>query len=116
MIDRPSMSDLTSLVPRSSHCPVFDRLQYTKNGGGRHGIFYHVNDISVCLVDRGRGGVPYQKNTFCAHVFRFEPEVAHFSLHKHLKLQCLGQKLQGKASNLPQACSFDGGPLTPLST
>ena len=44
----------TTLVPRSSHRPVFDSLQYAKNGGGRPGIFYHVNDVSVYL-GRQRG-------------------------------------------------------------
>ena len=45
-----------SLVPRPSHCPVFDRLQYAKIGGGRPGPFYHVNDIvSPRLTEGGRG-------------------------------------------------------------
>ena len=33
-----------SLVPRPSHCPVFDRLQNANRGGGRPGPFCHVND------------------------------------------------------------------------
>ena len=42
-----------SLIPRPSHRPVFDCLQYAKNGGGSRGPFYCVNDISVYL-DRQR--------------------------------------------------------------
>ena len=37
----------TSLVPRPSHHPDFDHLQYAKGGGGRPGPFYHVNDGGV---------------------------------------------------------------------
>ena len=42
-----------SLIPRPSHHPVLDH----KNGGGRPGPFYHVNDISLYLGRRGEGGV-----------------------------------------------------------
>ena len=42
-------SSIPSLVPRPSHRPVFDRLQVCKNGGGRPGIIYHVNYVSVYL-------------------------------------------------------------------
>ena len=51
----PYLHTGASLVPRPSHRPVFDRLQFAKNGGGRPVIFYHVNDISVYL-GRQRGG------------------------------------------------------------
>ena len=45
-----------SLIPRPSHCPVFDRLQYAKmEGEGLHGPFYHVNDVSVYLGQQKRG-------------------------------------------------------------
>ena len=47
---------LFSLVPRPSHRPAFDRLQYAKTGEGRPGLFYHM-DISVYLSrQRGMGG------------------------------------------------------------
>ena len=46
--------------------------------------------------------VPDQKNTFCTRVLHFEPGVVRFSLCEHLKLQCLGQTLQAKASNSSQ--------------
>ena len=54
----------TSLIPRPSHHPVFDRLQYAQNRGGRTGIFYHMNDVSVYLGRQsgGGGGVPHRKN------------------------------------------------------
>ena len=46
------------LVPRPSHHPEFDHLQYAKNGGGRPGPFYHVNDVSVYLGrQRGQGSL-----------------------------------------------------------
>ena len=58
----------SSLVPRPSHHPVFDRLQYAKmEGEGRLGIIYHVNDVSVYLgrqrVDRGGEGSPIKKTS-----------------------------------------------------
>ena len=69
---------------------------------GRPCIFYYVNDISVYLGRQsgGGGGVPHciLRTRFC-----FEPEVVRFSLHERLKPQRLGQKLQDKASSLPQA-------------
>ena len=36
-----------NFVPRLSHHPVFDRLQYPNNREGRPGPFYHVNGVSV---------------------------------------------------------------------
>ena len=58
------MNILDCLVPRPSHRPVFDRLQYAKTEGEAWYI-YHVNDISVYLGYGNRqrgGGVPHQKN------------------------------------------------------
>ena len=43
----PGGRQTTSLVPRLSHCPVFDRLQYGKMEG--EGPFYNVSDVSVYL-------------------------------------------------------------------
>ena len=42
----PIHKQASLLIPRPSHCPVFDHLQY---GGGRPGSFYYVNDVSVYL-------------------------------------------------------------------
>ena len=41
-----------SLVPRPSHCPVFDRLQYAKTERKTPGPFYHVNDVGVYSTSR----------------------------------------------------------------
>ena len=46
----------TSLVPRPSHHPVFDHLQYAKMKGEGLVHFYHVNDFSVYLGIQ-QGGV-----------------------------------------------------------
>ena len=43
-----------------------------KNGGGRPGLFYHVNDVSVYLGRQRRGGVPHWKKAFHTCVFHFE--------------------------------------------
>ena len=43
-----------SLVPRPSHHPFFDRLQYAKMEGEGLVHFYHVNGVSVYL-GRQRG-------------------------------------------------------------
>ena len=52
----------TRLITRPSHRPVFDHLQYKKNGRGRPGPFYHVNDFHVNLDGQRGGGIPHQKN------------------------------------------------------
>ena len=51
-----------NLIPRPSHCPVFDHLQFAKTEGGRPGPFYHVTDVSVDLCRRRWGEVLDQKN------------------------------------------------------
>ena len=84
-----------SLVPRPSHCPVFD---YAKNGEGRRGPFYYVNDINVYL-GRQRGEGSLIKDAFHACILRFEPRVICLLLCERLKLQCLGQKLQDQTSS-----------------
>ena len=75
------------LIPRPSHCPVFDRLQYA--------IMWMTS--ASTLVDRGRGGIPNWTDTFRAHTLHFEPGVVGFLICEHLKLQHLGQKLQDNA-------------------
>ena len=55
------ISGVALIVPRPSHHPLFDRLQYAKkkkNGGGRPGPFYHVNDINVYLSRQRKGSKP----------------------------------------------------------
>ena len=39
-----------SVVLRPSHHPVSDHLQYEKNGGGRPGPLYYVDDVHVYLL------------------------------------------------------------------
>ena len=53
----------TSLIPRPSHRPVFDHLQYAKMEEEAWFIFYHVNNVSVYLVEGG-GGALEQMSTF----------------------------------------------------
>ena len=43
-----------SLVPRPSSPPVFDHLQYAKNGGGRPGEFHHVICHTADVTDSKR--------------------------------------------------------------
>ena len=69
----------TSLVPRPSHHPVFWSLAVCKNGGGRPGLFYHMNDISVYLSRQRGEGVTHRKNEleawsccFCLKCWRCE--------------------------------------------
>ena len=51
-----------SLIPRPSHHPVFDCLQYAKMEGEGLVHFYHVNDTSVyCRMHFGQ----YQPHQLC---------------------------------------------------
>ena len=104
-----------NLIARVASFPGLPTVQFLitcsmQNRGGRSGLFYYVDDVSVYLGRQKGGGVTDRKYTFCTRVLHFELEAVHFSFHEHLKLQRLGQKLQEKAS------SFDGGILPPLST
>ena len=65
----------------------------------------HILLYYLCL---GRQ-VPDRKNEFRTRVLCFETGAVRFSLHKCLKLQCLGHKLQDKASS----SFFHRGPLPP---
>ena len=64
----------SQVFPRST----FRSLTVCKNGGGRPGPFYHVNDVSVYLGRQRGGGVPDRKNAFRACILRFEPGVVRF--------------------------------------
>ena len=66
--------------------------------GGGPGPFNHINDVSVYLGRQRAGGVPDQKNTFCARVLCFETGAVHFSLCEHSKLEGRNYKIS------PQAC------------
>ena len=60
-----------SLIPRPSHCPVFDCLQYAKAEGEGlvQTLFYHVNDIlgsSLC-ISHTRSSFR-NRSTFCVGV------------------------------------------------
>ena len=70
----------TSLVPRPSHHPGFDCLQHAKKAGGRPGIFYHVNDVSVYLGRQRGRGVPHRKNELEAISYSFCPK--HWSFER----------------------------------
>ena len=63
-----SNSLLSSLVSRPFHQFVIACMQNgaCKNGGGRPGQFYHVNDISVYLGRQRGGGVPGRRTSFGA--------------------------------------------------
>ena len=43
-------------IHRSSYCPVFDHLQYSKAKGGGPGVLYYINHVSVHLDRQRRGG------------------------------------------------------------
>ena len=51
----------------------FWSLAVCKNGGGRPGPFYDMNDVSVYLSRQRGGGVPDRKDAFRRHVLCFEP-------------------------------------------
>ena len=80
----------TSLVPRLSHHPVYDCLQYAKTEGEAWSIL--SREWCQCLPKLGRGGEepPIERTHFAP---AFEPGAARFSLCEHLKFQHLGQKL-----------------------
>ena len=80
------MSKMSSLVPRSSHCPDFDHLQYVETG---QIILSH--EWCQCLPKVGR---PLIKERILHMRSLFEPGAVHFALLERSKLQCLGQKLQ----------------------
>ena len=74
-----------SLIPRPSHCPVFDHLQYAKTEGENlvHFITW-ITSVSS-KVDKG---VSDWKNAFCAHGLCFEPVA--FSLRGTFETSALG--------------------------
>jgi len=63
---------VSRLIPRPSHCPVFDCLQYAKTE--REGL----HDVSVYLGRQMVGGAPNHKNAFRTHILCFEPRVVEF--------------------------------------
>ena len=62
-----------------------------KNGGGRPGSFYHVNDVSVYVGRQSGGRVLDRMNAFHTHVLRFEPGLVHVRVTSQtLKTPTLG--------------------------
>ena len=98
-----------SLVPRPSHRPVFDRLQYAKMEGERSGIIYHVNDVSVY---RGGEGSLIERTLFADAFFILNQERYAFRFANLWNSSAWGRNYKIR----PLARSIDGGPPLPLST
>ena len=99
-----------SLVPMPSYHSGFVCLQYAKTEGGRPGIFYHMDDVSVYL---GRqGGSPIERMHFMHAFFVLTQEwyVFHSANVRNSSAWDINYKKR------PQTRSFDQGPLPPLST
>ena len=67
------------LVPRPSHRPVFDCLQYA---GGRPGLFYHVNDVLSTLVDTGGEGSPIENTSLMPYLVVSSPSTGVLNVHE----------------------------------
>ena len=67
MADVTAVKGYPSLVPRPSHRPVLITWSMQKQGG-RPGIFYHVNDVSVYLGRQRGEGSPIERTHFL-HAF-----------------------------------------------
>ena len=78
----------TSLVPRLSHHPVYDCLQYAKTEGEAWSILSREWRQCLPKLDRGGEGPPIERTHFAP---AFEPGAARFSLCEHLKFQHLGR-------------------------
>ena len=92
------------------HSPSsFWLLPVCKNGRGRPGPFYQVNDISVYL---GRQRVSAQRSAFCACVLRFESGAVCFRFLNAWNFSSWDRNYKIRLHDL----SFDWGPLPPLST
>ena len=76
----------TTIKPRSHHPCSFWLLAVWKDGGGRNGPFYLVNDISLYLGRQRGGGVSDWKNTFRIHVLSLNREWHVFLLLERSKL------------------------------
>ena len=100
-----------SLVPRPSQSPVFGCLEYAKMEGGRPGIIYHVNDVSVYLGrQRGEGSL-IERTHFTQVFFVLKQERYAFRFANVRNSSAWGRNYKIRAL----ARSFDGGPLPPLS-
>ena len=56
MWECPKLLQHTTMVALFPALPTVQFLAECKNGGGRPGPFYHMNDVSVYLGRRGGGG------------------------------------------------------------
>ena len=90
-----------SLVPRPSHHPVF------VHRGGRPGIFYHVNDVSVYLGRQKGGRVPHQKNKLEDLSCSFYPKCLNICEAKNVPLQVWNEE------RMRRMRSFSRGSLPP---
>ena len=100
---------LCNLLPALPTIQVLIAYSMQKQGGGRPGSFYHVNDISVYLGRQRGRRVPNQKNAFRAHTLCFEPGVVHFSFSNVRNSSVWGTNHKISL----QAHSFNGGSLPP---
>ena len=100
----------SSIASFPGHSPSsFWLLPVCKNGRGRPGPFYQVNDISVYL---GRQRVSAQRSAFCACVLRFESGAVCFRFLNAWNFSSWDRNYKIRLHDL----SFDWGPLPPLST
>jgi len=91
---------IRSPVPRPSHVPSsFWSLAVCKNGGGRPGTIYHVNDVSVYLGRQRGGGVPRRKNKLEAWSCSFCPKRWSFDRSRSERRAALGSKQRTRAQN-----------------
>ena len=70
----------------------FWSLAVCKNGGGRPGPFYHVDDVSVYLGRQRGGGVPHRKNELEALSCSFCPKRWSFERSRSEKRTASGSK------------------------
>ena len=103
------MIHICSLIPRPSHHPIFNHLQYTKTEGGRPGPFYHVNDVLSTQVDRRGGeGSPIERTHFACAFFVLKQEWYVFFCFMNVR----NSSSWGRNYKIrPQACSFNRASL-----
>ena len=84
-------------------------LAVCKNGGGRPGIFYHVNDVSVYLGRQKGRGIPIKRTRLRPYLVDSAPSAAFLNIRKvkNVPLQVRNEE------RMREMRSFDGGPLPP---
>ena len=80
-----------------------------KNGGGRPGIFYHMND-TIVYPGRGGEGSPIERTSLRPYLAVSAPSagVSNFRESKNILLRVRNEERMHKMH------SFDGGPLPPV--